>query len=345
MHAQSRGRPGRPGDAVIVTGSGTGLGRETALALAATGFRVFATIRNPDQREALLDAAAQRRVSLEVVLLDLTDRAGIETAVTTVLDRAGGVYGLVNNGGIGLRGCLEDCSEQEIRDVFETNVFGTIAVTKAVLPHMRAAGCGRIVTVTSVGGRVPGFGVTTYCASKFAQEGLGEGLALEVAPFGIQSVIVEPGMIDTTRWGRHRGTAAGATDATSPYHRLFWASEAIADAIVRRSPTRPDDVAAAIQRALTADRPRMRYVVGRGASLVITLRRYLPARTFERLYYGGQLRRLERAPQSATAQPATAQSTEPQSTEPQSTAPQPTAPEVPPLETAAPEVPPLETAP
>jgi NAD(P)-dependent dehydrogenase (short-subunit alcohol dehydrogenase family) len=299
MHGIHKGRPGRPGDAVIVTGSGTGLGRETALELAKGGFRVFATVRNLAQRAELLKEAQERGTGLAVLHLDLNDRDSIEAAVRTVVDEAGGVFGLVNNGGIGLRGAVEDCSETEIREVFETNVLGTLAVTKAVLPHMREAGCGRIVTVSSVGGRVPGYGVTIYCASKFAQEGLGEGLAVELAPFGIQSVIVEPGMIKTERWSSHRGNARAAEDPSSPYYRLFWASEETADKIVERSPTKPSDVASAVFEALTAKQPQMRYVVGRGASVVIWLRRHLPQSLFERLYYGGQLRRLERAEEPA----------------------------------------------
>jgi NAD(P)-dependent dehydrogenase (short-subunit alcohol dehydrogenase family) len=293
MHGITKGRPGRPSDPVIVTGSSTGLGLETALHLAQRGFRVFATVRNPAARADVLRAAAERDIWLDVVELDLTDPDSIDEAVATVVAEAGGVYGLVNNGGIGLRGCVEDCDDDEIRRVLETNVLGTIAVTKAVLPHMRAAGCGRVVTISSVGGRVCGFGVTIYCASKFAQEGLGEGLALELAPFGIQSVIVEPGIIKTSRWSDHRGTARGAADRSSPYHDLFWASEESADKIVERSPTRPEHVARAVHEALTAKQPRMRYVVGRGASLVIFLRRHLPEPLFERLYFGGQLRRLE----------------------------------------------------
>jgi NAD(P)-dependent dehydrogenase (short-subunit alcohol dehydrogenase family) len=303
MHLNGKGRAGRPSDPVIVTGSSTGLGLETALHLADKGFRVYATLRNPAQREEVLKAAAERGVELEVLKLDLTDQASIEEAVETVVGECGGVFGLVNNAGIGLRGCVEDCSDEEVRQVFEANVFGTIAVTRAVLPHMRAAGCGRVVTVTSVGGRVCGFGVSIYCASKFAQEALGEGLALELAPFGIQSVLVEPGMIKTTRWSRHRGTAQGALDPGSPYHELFWASEAIADRIVERSPTRPADVAQAIYVALSAENPRMRYVVGRGAAAVILLRRYLPQTLFERLYFGGHLRRLERRTANATQPP------------------------------------------
>jgi NAD(P)-dependent dehydrogenase (short-subunit alcohol dehydrogenase family) len=293
MHGIRKGRPGREGDAVIVTGSGTGIGMETALQLAAAGFRVFASVRSPAQSSELLDAASARNVEIETLRLDLNDRASISDAIATVLARAGGVFGLVNNAGVGLRGCTEDCAEEEIRQLFETNVLGTIAVTKAVIPHMREAGCGRIITVSSVGGRVCGFGVTMYCASKFAQEGLGEGLAQELAPFGIQSVIVEPGMIKTTRWSRHRGTAARANEPSSPYHGLFSASEAIADRIVERSPTRPAHVGRAVEKALTARQPRMRYVVGRGAVVVIALRRYMPQSLFERVYFGGHIRRLE----------------------------------------------------
>jgi NAD(P)-dependent dehydrogenase (short-subunit alcohol dehydrogenase family) len=294
-----RGRAGRADDGVIVTGSSTGLGLETALHLAGAGFRVFAAVRDLASGDGVREAANQRGVALQIVRLDLTDPDSIEQAVATVVAEAGGVFALVNNGGVGLRGAVEDSSEKEIRRVFETNVLGTIALTRAVIPHMRAAGCGRIVTVTSVGGRVPGFGVSIYCASKFAQEGLGEGLALELAPFGIQSIIVEPGMIKTSRWAEHRGTAEGARDVASPYYGLFWASEAIADTIVERSPTTPADVAVAVEAALTDEQPRLRYVVGRGARTVIFLRRHLPERLFERLYYGGQLRRLERSARSA----------------------------------------------
>jgi len=303
MHGIRKGRPGHPGDAVIVTGSGTGIGREAALHLAEKGFRVFATVRNLDQRDELVQAASDRGTNVDVLRLDLTDHASIDDAVATVIGRAGGVFGLVNNAGIGLRGCLEDCSEEEIRRLFETNVLGTIAVTRTVLPHMRAAGCGRIITVSSVGGRVCGFGVAMYCASKFAQEGLGEGLAQELAPFGIQSVLVEPGIIKTTRWSLHRGTASGASDESSPYHDLFWASEAIADKIVERSPTRAEHVAQAIHDALTARQPRMRYVVGRGASVVIALRRHMPESLFERLYFGGHIRRVERQGRAAKPVP------------------------------------------
>jgi len=303
MHGMVRGRAGRPGDAVLVTGSSTGLGLATSLELAAAGFKVYAAVRSAASRDAVLAAAGRRGVTLQVPELDITDFAGLQAAVQAVVDDAGGLYALVNNAGIGLRGPVEDCSPEEIERLFETNVLGTIAVTKAVLPHLRAAGAGRIVTFTSVGGRVPGYGVSVYCSSKFAQEGFAEGISQELAPLGIQSIIVEPGIIKTERWGAHRGAAAGASDPSSPHHARFVASEAVADKLVERSPTTPQDVARTVVEAVTADKPRLRYVVGRGARVVIFLRRHLPERLFERLYYGGHLRRLERRTAGGTAPP------------------------------------------
>ncbi len=293
------------GDSVLITGSGTGLGLAGALYLAERGFRVYATVRNPAQQPAVKAAAAERGVDLRVLRLDLTDPASIDAAVGTVVDECGSVYALVNNGGIGLRGCTEDVTDAEIRAVFEANVFGTMAATRAVLPHMRAAGRGRVVTITSVGGRISTFGLGVYCSSKFAQEGFGEALALELAPFdGLHAVMIEPGIIKTERWREHRGTAAGAQDPSSPYYELFRASEEVADAFVQRSRTTPEDVAAAIHEALTARRPKMRYVVGRPAAAAIVLRRYLPSGLFERVYWGPFLRRIRsRAAAAEAARP------------------------------------------
>jgi NAD(P)-dependent dehydrogenase (short-subunit alcohol dehydrogenase family) len=293
-------------DTVLITGSSTGLGMETALRLAAAGFRVYATMRDVGHRGALLDAAAQRGVQLEVLPLDVTDAASIDQAVGRVIDETGGLFGLVNNAGLGLRGCFEDLSELEIRRVFEANVFGTMAVTRRVLPAMRAAGRGRVVTITSVGGRIATFGLSAYCATKFAQEGFAESLALELAPFGLHSILVEPGIIKTSRWSVNRGTAAHALDPESPYCELFRRHEALSDQFVETRRTRPVDVAQAVHRALTAKRPRLRYVVGRPAAAALSLRRHLPGELFERLYFGSLLRRIAREP-DARAQPAVPQ--------------------------------------
>jgi NAD(P)-dependent dehydrogenase (short-subunit alcohol dehydrogenase family) len=280
-------------ESVLITGCSGGLGLEAALYLAERGFNVFATLRDMGKRQYLLDCAAQRGVSLEVLRLDVVDPDSIDSAVNHVLERAGGIYGLVNNAGTGLRGCLEDLSEAEIRQVFDVNVFGTIAVTQRVLPHMRVAGRGRIVTMSSVGARIASFGLSGYCASRFALEGFAEALALEVAPFGIQSILVEPGIIKTPYWTTaNRGTAKNAEDPTSAYASMFRRHEALADRIADRSRTKPVHVAKVVHRALTVRHPQLRYVVGQPAGLLISLRRHLPGDLFERVYFPLVLRLL-----------------------------------------------------
>lgn len=281
-------------NSVLVTGAGNGLGLETALYLAQHGFRVYASMRDLSKRDTLDQAAAQRKVDLRVLQLDITDGASIDAAVRTIVDECGGIYGLVNNAGIGLRGYFEDLSEAEIRNLFEVNIFGTMAVTRAVLPHMRAARRGRVVIITSVGGRLGSIGVSAYCSTKFAQEGFGESLAQEVVPFGIYVSLVEPAIIKTERWDLHRSIAPGAMNPDSPYYAWFCEAERRANQLVETSPTEPIDVAKAIHTAMTVQHPRLRYMVGRRANLAVTLRRYLPERVFERLFFGEAVRRITR---------------------------------------------------
>jgi NAD(P)-dependent dehydrogenase (short-subunit alcohol dehydrogenase family) len=282
-------------DAVIITGASTGLGLATAVYLAGKGYRVYATMRNLEGHGPLDEAAGRAGVELHPLQLDITEPAGIARAVEQVVAECGGVYALVNNAGIGLRGYFEDLTFDEIRAVYEANVFGTMAVTQAVLPHMRTAGRGRIVIITSVAGRIASMGLSAYCSSKFAQEGFGESLAQEVLPFGIYVSLVEPAIIKTERWSVNRGTAQGALNPASPYHSWFVASERAADKLVQSSPTKPDDVAERIHQALSAPRPKLRYVVGWRAGLAIALRRYMPGELFERLYFGAAIRRVTRA--------------------------------------------------
>ena len=262
--------------------------------LAGQGMAVYATVRDPNHEEEVFKEAEARGVKVSVLRLDLTDHETVHAAVAKAADEAGGVFALINNGGIGLRGCIEDTTPEEIRRLFEANIVGTVEVTKAVLPYMREAKKGRIVTITSVGGRVSTYGVGLYCASKFAQEGMAEALYLEMAPFGLQSIIIEPGIIKTTRWDENRGEAVNAGNADSPYHRYFTQSEAIADQLVQRSKTTPTEVAVAVHKALTVENPKLRYVVGKPAAAVIMARRLLPNRLFERLYFGSFLRSIEK---------------------------------------------------
>jgi short-subunit dehydrogenase len=205
----------------------------------------------------------------------------------------------VHSAGLGLRGFFEDLSDAEIRRLFDVNVFGVMALTRAVLPHMRTARRGRIVIVGSVGGRVASMSLSGYCAGKFALEGFAESLWMEVRPFGIQVSMIEPGIVMTPHFTVHRGRAGAATSASSPYYHWFMRHEQIVDNILRANRITPADVAQTIHRALTTPRPRMRYAVGRGARFAIGLRRLMPQVWFERLYFGHIIRLVTRPGQDA----------------------------------------------
>ena len=279
---------------VLVTGASTGLGLETAIYLAERGLKVYASMRDLGRRDELDQAAERRRVQLYLLKLDITKADEIANAVNTII-KSGEIFGLVNNAGVGLRGYFEDLSDEEIRHVFEVNVFGTMAMTRAVLPHMRAAGRGRIVVISSVGGLISSLAVSAYCATKFAQEGWAESLYQELLPLGIHVSLVEPAIIKTERWASRRGIAKKAQDPSSPYYDWFQASERMANHFVQNSPTRPVDVAKTVHKALLARRPKLRYMAGRRAGLVVKLRKFLPGEIFERFYFGEAIRRVTQA--------------------------------------------------
>ncbi|MCB9141418.1 MAG: SDR family oxidoreductase [Anaerolineales bacterium] len=283
---------------VLITGAGTGLGLETALTLAGRGFTVFASVLDAEQQARVASEASQRGVTLNTPIMDVTDEESVQATIDAIVAAPGALLGVVHNAGISLRGYFEDCDDDEIRRVFEVNLIGAMTVTRAVLPTMRAAGLGRLIFVSSIGARVASMGRTAYCASKFALEGFAESLMQEVIPLGIQVSIIEPAIINTERWTVHRGIARRAKDPSSPYLAWFERQEEIADELVRTSPTTPDQVADAIYRALTDGRPQLRYIVGKRARLVVTLRRYLPGELFERFYFGEAMRRVTAADRS-----------------------------------------------
>jgi len=281
-------------ESVLVTGAATGLGKAMAFYLAERGFQVYATTLDLRQADELQALARDRNAPIRILAMDVRDRESIQRAVQTVVQESGGIYGVINNAGIGLRGYFEDLADEEIRQVFDANVFGLMAVTKAVLPFMREAGRGRIILMSSVGGRIGSMGVTAYCSTKFAVEGFGESLFLELAPLGVRVVLIEPGIIKTERWTVNRGLAKGALNPGSPYHDWFCQVEKESDQLVRASTATPEDVAAVVHHALTAERPKLRYMVGRKAKLAVALKRWLPGELFERLYFGVVMRRVTR---------------------------------------------------
>jgi NAD(P)-dependent dehydrogenase (short-subunit alcohol dehydrogenase family) len=284
---------------VLVTGAGTGFGRSTALLLAARGFRVYGTVQT-GQREDLEKAALEHGVELRVLDLDVTRAESVASAVGTVVAESGGVFAVVNCAGVGLRGFFEDLSDEEIRTAFDVNFFGVLAVTRAVLPHMRSAGEGRIVMMSSAGGRIAAMTLSGYCAGKFALEGFSESLALETAACGVVVSILEPGLVATPHFTVHRGRAKAALDPGSPYRVWFSRHEALVDEILETGRITSEDVASAVHRALSARRPRRRYVVGWRPKLLVALRRLLPDLWFDRLYLRESVRRVSmvRRPES-----------------------------------------------
>jgi len=279
---------------VLVTGAGTGFGRSTALLLAERGFRVYGTVQ-AGQREDLERAALEHGVEVRVLDADVTRAESVANAVSTVIAESGAIFAVVNSAGVGLRGFFEDLSEEEIRSAFDVNFFGVLNLTRAVLPHMRAQRAGRIVMMSSAGGRIAAMTLSGYCAGKFALEGFSESLALETAAFGVEVSILEPGLVATPHFTVHRGRAKAALDPASPYRVWFSRHEALVDEILETGRITAEDVARTVHRALTARRPRRRYVVGWRPKLLVALRRLLPDAWFDRLYFRESVRRVSRA--------------------------------------------------
>jgi len=243
----------------VVTGSSTGIGYETALRLARDGHRVVATMRNPDASD-LATVAKEQDLDLEVKSLDVNSDASVDELFREVFATHGAVDVLVNNAGLGGNGgVVEETSLDEFRSVMETNFFGALRCTKAVLPSMRERETGCIVNVTSQAGRVAMPSMPAYCASKWALEAASESLAVEVAPFGIRVVLVEPGMILTPIW-----TKVDVTPPTGPYAPV---RKRLGHTVVQEmvNGSQADVVADCIAEAIVAEPPRLRWLVGQGA--------------------------------------------------------------------------------
>lgn len=278
---------------ILVTGASRGLGREISLVLADAGFRVWAGVRDQQRSDEVRAAAAERGVTVEPVLLDVTNPASIDGVADVIRASSVNLYGLVNNAGISARAYFEDFPEERARQIMEVNLFGTMNVTRRVLPLLRKTGSGRIIMISSVGGRIGSMSVAPYCASKFAVEGFSEALSLEMRPFGINVSIIEPGIVKTDIWDQERRLLPVTNDRQSPYYPYFWSAETQAENLLKTSTLTPHNVAVVVLRAITEKNPRLRYVVGKRAQLVMSLRRHLPGELFERFYFGELLRRVK----------------------------------------------------
>ena len=249
----------------VVTGANSGIGRATAIHLAAQGHVVYGTVRRRDKAVKLEAMAAEKRVEVRLVELDVADDASVREGFARILVDTGGIVDvLVNNAGVGGNAVAEECPTERYREVFDVNVCGAVRCLQQVLPGMRERRRGAIVNVSSVAGRIAAIAQSPYVTSKWALEGLSEGLAQELAPFGIRVVILEPGVTKSAIFAKNvdAPNQSGAYDAA--YRRLFQFYAA-----GRRHATDPFEVAALVHHAVTTAAPQLRYAVGWGSRLLI----------------------------------------------------------------------------
>ena len=268
-----------PSKAVLITGCSTGIGRATAERLAESGHTVYATAR---RLESIADLEGK---GCKLLALDVTDEASMRAAVKAVEDAEGAVGALVNNAGYSQSGAIEDVPMDDVRRQFETNVFGLMRMCQLVLPGMRRQGYGRIVNISSMGGKLvfPGGGI--YHATKHAVEAISDALRFEVRKFGIGVSIVEPGLI-TTQFGETAVDSIGESQTGDGAYASFNKSVAKLTASAYEGPMArlgagPDAVAKAIQRAIDSGHPKPRYVVTASARVMLGVRRLLPDRGWD----------------------------------------------------------------
>ena len=262
---------------VLITGASSGIGEEAAKALLAAGYTVYAGARRVDRMQALAAAGAH------LLALDVTDDASMNAAVKTILQEAGTIDVLINNAGYGSYGSLEEVPLEEGRRQFEVNIFGLARLIQLVLPTMRARKSGKIVNVSSIGGKLGEPFGSWYHATKFAVEGLSDCLRMELHPFGVEVVVIQPGAI-LTEWSGIARDGLMKYSGDGPYRDGARAHIAMMASADRGSlPSPPGVVATTILQAVRTPKPRTRYATGGGANLILFLRRVLPDRSFDAL--------------------------------------------------------------
>lgn len=253
---------------VLITGASTGIGRATAIVFQQQGWNVAATLRSPDQAKDL-----DRLTQVICPYLDVTKPESIALAIQTTLQQFGTIDAVVNNAGYGLLGAFEVATPEQVQRQFATNVFGVMAVTRAILPHFREKQQGMIVNITSIGGRIAFPLYSLYHSTKWAVEGFSESLRYELEPFNIHVKLVEPGPIKTDFYGR----SADITDLSNlPDYETFAQQVIPRMNAAGEKGSSPNEVAKVIYRAVTDGKTQLRYPAGKNAALLLTLRKILP---------------------------------------------------------------------
>jgi NADP-dependent 3-hydroxy acid dehydrogenase YdfG len=267
-----------PSKAVLITGCSSGIGEATAARLAADGWNVYATARRPETLSKLAEQGCK------TLALDVTDEDSMQAAVSAVAEAEGAVGVLINNAGYSQSGAVESVPLDQVRRQFETNVFGLIRMCQLVLPGMRAQRWGKIVNISSMGGRLTFPGGGLYHATKYAVEAISDAMRFEVRGFGVDVILVEPGLI-VTSFGDVASASVGVSDDGGPYadfnRKVAKITEGAYKGPMSKLGAGPDAVAKTIGRALRSGRPKPRYPVTASAHMMINQRRLTPDRVWD----------------------------------------------------------------
>jgi NAD(P)-dependent dehydrogenase (short-subunit alcohol dehydrogenase family) len=263
----------------LVTGSSTGIGFDTSLALARNGFYTYATMRNLQDSNKILDISKKEQLPLEVLHLDVNDDKSILESINKINEKNKRIDVLVNNAGYALAGPLEGTSIDEIRAQFETNFFGAIKVMQSVIPIMRNQRSGRIVNITSMGGRVAVPLDSLYHGTKFALEGVSECIRYELGTFGIRIILVEPGAVGSNFWKNLKMTSV-SQNPHSPYRQILDNVSKVFSKMTENV-IHPSEVSKVVVNAVTSDNPEFRYVVGKDANMIIDAKKNMSEREYE----------------------------------------------------------------
>ena len=250
----------------VVTGTSSGIGFETALALARDGYYTYATMRDTTKSDKIKELVQKENLKIDVLELDVDNENSAKTAIKHILDQKQRIDVLVNNAGWALWGCVEDVSVDEFKTQFETNFFSIIRLIHEVAPTMRKQSSGTIVNISSVVGRIGFPASPAYISSKFALEGLSESLRFELAPFGVNVVIIEPGVIKTSFMKNMKLAKKSELD---PIYRDITAKVISGVKMMAEMGTPPKEVANIIMKALKDEKPLPRYIVGNDASMFL----------------------------------------------------------------------------
>ena len=255
----------------IVTGSSSGIGFEIALMLARNGFQTYATIRNLAKSENIKSIASKENLPIHIQQLDVTDDKSLTNAIQAIVSKANSIDVLVNNAGYALTGAFEDIAIEEIKAQYETNLFGLIRTSQAVLPIMRKQKSGMIVNISSGAGRFGYPGGSAYVSTKFAVEGLSESMAYELEPFGIKVILVEPGVIKTNI-ANSMVLAKKSQNSNSPYYQIMQKMSTSFEHMLENASS-PDLVAKVVLQAVTSENPNLRYLAGKDVEMWIEAKR------------------------------------------------------------------------